>query len=457
MLAQGESPVGIGGSSPRCFCLLNMALRDFESSLRALRDGPEVGSHAFLTAWGALPKLLQVRLCRNGFTDPGTLSTLTDLSAEDRQETFREITGLGQGLTTADEQALWTLMQAATEAAQCQRRKIARMSSATVWMTAGARPAPTDTLRSRPPTPAETAATWPVPRKTRPSPTGTQTRAQAEQTERERWAKRLAAIIMDAELPAARAAEKAKSPETVLLACARGRRANTLRARVLEWEKAARWPKAAHGTAYPVELVQVLDFVSDRASEPCGRTCLTSFLTTLAFLEEVGGVPEQRRLSQDSLLKGLVEELTCQLSAGAPATKKAPRHLTLTLAALELAVGDCSYPPFKRGVAWFKLVRHWASLRWDDTKGITSEAMTMSSRPRAACDPHEDHRATQAGSPPGGVRFGGGLSGQSNLADGRVATLAGPQLPKGLLPAHAIPGLPRSSPGSREVCGQCGL
>ena len=37
---------------------------------------------------------------------------------------------------------------------------------------------------------------------------------------------------------------------------------------------------------------------------------------------------------------------------------------------LEELVLDTSKPLFQRGFAWFRLLRHWASLRWDDSQGL---------------------------------------------------------------------------------------
>ena len=46
---------------------------------------------------------------------------------------------------------------------------------------------------------------------------------------------------------------------------------------------------------------------------------------------------------------------------------------------LELCVVDVSNPIYCRGVAWLRLVKIWASLRFDDTLGIRPELMRLSS------------------------------------------------------------------------------
>ena len=48
--------------------------------------------------------------------------------------------------------------------------------------------------------------------------------------------------------------------------------------------------------------------------------------------------------------------------------------------ALERAVVDAELPLFVRGYAWYRLVRHWASLRFDDTSGISPGSRRVISR-----------------------------------------------------------------------------
>ena len=50
------------------------------------------------------------------------------------------------------------------------------------------------------------------------------------------------------------------------------------------------------------------------------------------------------------------------------------------LEALELAVGDTQLPLSRRGYAWNRLFRHWASLRFDDTAGLAPETLQRRAR-----------------------------------------------------------------------------
>ena len=44
--------------------------------------------------------------------------------------------------------------------------------------------------------------------------------------------------------------------------------------------------------------------------------------------------------------------------------------LVSLLACFEDAVGNEELPLYHRGYAWFKLLWHWSSTRWDDTQGL---------------------------------------------------------------------------------------
>ena len=98
------------------------------------------------------------------------------------------------------------------------------------------------------------------------------------------------------------------------------------------------------------------------------------------FSGEGGGVPVEVRLSSDSLVASTADFLTVSLSKGAAPTKKASMVLLCMVMALELYVLDEARPLYCRGVAWLKLVKIWASLRFDDTLGIRPELMILTSK-----------------------------------------------------------------------------
>ena len=186
-------------------------------------------------------------------------------------------------------------------------------------------------------------------------------------------------MIRRAELPVVARADMSIDPERALLGCTGKARARTIRKRIREWIKAEAWFLRVIGTCWPGSAGDVVDYLHDRAGEPCARTVPSSILGALSFVEKAGGVPAEDRLSADYLVTSTMESLTVSLSRGAAPTKKSAMVLLGIVLSLELYVVDDSRPRYCRGVAWLRLVKIWASLRFDDTLGIRPELMVLTS------------------------------------------------------------------------------
>ena len=196
-------------------------------------------------------------------------------------------------------------------------------------------------------------------------------REQIEEKGRTRWLRRLVQIIMDADLPLVKIAQQTLQPEATLATAAQGRRLRTLRQRVRTFLKASTWFSILSAVKFPLSEAQVLDYMRDRADEPCGRTCLRSFISSLAFIERGGAVPPQDRLSSRASVLEAMEEWTLEVSGpGGSARKKANPFFILIIISLELVVMDETLPNYKRAFAWFKLPKTWASLRFGDTVSL---------------------------------------------------------------------------------------
>ena len=204
-----------------------------------------------------------------------------------------------------------------------------------------------------------------------------QERSAVEETQRLLLVKEVVALIRRAGLPVVARADLSIDPVRALLGCTGKARARTIRKRVREWTKAEAWFLRVLGTCWPTSASEVVDYLHDRAEEPCARTVPASVLGALSFVEKAGGVPLEVRLSGDSLVVSTVESLTVSLSKGSSPTKKASMILLGMVMALELYVMDSSRPRYCRGVAWLRLVKAWASLRFDDTLGIRPELMIL--------------------------------------------------------------------------------
>ena len=62
------------------------------------------------------------------------------------------------------------------------------------------------------------------------------------------------------------------------------------------------------------------------------------------------------------------------------ARKQAPPLLLFLLGELEMVVRDSDRPLYHRAFAWYRLFRHWASLRWDDTQALLPSSLERRAR-----------------------------------------------------------------------------
>ena len=107
---------------------------------------------------------------------------------------------------------------------------------------------------------------------------GPEARAGAEQQERERWLRKLREHLVHAQLPLAKMALAKQHPESAWEGIGHGLRARTLRRRVKDWERAARYFQVAFGRSWPADVGMVLDHIqtmreSGAAHSPIQSSC----------------------------------------------------------------------------------------------------------------------------------------------------------------------------------------
>jgi len=211
-------------------------------------------------------------------------------------------------------------------------------------------------------------------------------REEDEAKERARWAKELAGLLLEANLPFARALA-GSSLDGASLRCCRGLRARTLAQRVSCWRPFRRWLLTTTGASWPQDTSVVLDYLEVRRAEGAPRTAFASLLSALRFLEEAGEVPEAERLYCNPALTNAEKEFSLAAAATAAQTSgsrqtrgQAPQLPLAVLAALERVVLDTELPAYHRAFAGFRLLRHWSSLRWDDTQGLPPSSLEERAR-----------------------------------------------------------------------------
>ena len=196
----------------------------------------------------------------------------------------------------------------------------------------------------------------------------------AEKQERDRWLGEIRNIMKRARLPVA----LRSSEEALLIRVAKGRRPNTLRKHVKTWAKASRWLKVVHDCEWPKTASQFAEFLEAMVEEPCARSFPESIYKTLMFLEHAGEVPEQDQLYRSPAVKNALEEAAHRLqNATMKETRKAVLLPVAVIMAWETHVVNEEAPRYPRIYAWFRLIKLWTGMRFDDTKGAPNRTMEM--------------------------------------------------------------------------------
>ena len=204
-------------------------------------------------------------------------------------------------------------------------------------------------------------------------------RADEEAAERTRWGREVAGLLVEAGLPFARTLGTTAPGSTLALRCCKGLRAKTLKQRVSCWRPLRRWLLQVGRPPFPAEASDFLGYLGVHEAQAT-RTTASSLLLALRFLEEAGEVPEGKRLSDDPALSNAAAENKTLPRRGPRAQQQAPPMVLTVLAALEDLVVDEGAQLYPRAFAWYRLFRHWSSLRWDDTQALLPASLERRAR-----------------------------------------------------------------------------
>ena len=205
-------------------------------------------------------------------------------------------------------------------------------------------------------------------------------RERAEEAERVRWIRSLAVLLYVGRTPISldfgSAMELGESRRV-----GKGRRPSTLRKHVKTWEKFVLWLKGAYNIEWPDAPCHFIDYLEERAAEPCGKSIPLSLLKTLMFMESSAEVPKMAQISVHPAVSNSMQEITRFLETASPSEiRKANMFPVKVVMAFERAVTDDSERKFVRALAWYKLVKVWGALRHSDAQGVDYGTMKLSSR-----------------------------------------------------------------------------
>ena len=209
--------------------------------------------------------------------------------------------------------------------------------------------------------------------------TDDQQRMNLEEMERDRLSGELVVLLRKfglIKLDEGKTPEKAQ--QWLLKRHAMGRRPNTLRQHVRLARKISYYMKGAYLQPWFRSSQDVMEYVSLRLEEPCGKSVPSSIWATLKFVETSAEVPESQKISSDLSLKNFFEEVARHPSWAIPKTRCSAQRIPLSIAlAWEMVLMNDAEKNYVRIYAWFKLLKLWAALRWDDTMGIPPSSIDL--------------------------------------------------------------------------------
>ena len=121
----------------------------------------------------------------------------------------------------------------------------------------------------------------------------------------------------------------------------------------------------------------MLDFMWARMGESQARTFPRELFGALSWIEGCAGIPEDRRVSKNEIVKRCVEKAAKDAEEAAPDQVKAPRIPVVVIAGLEVAVGNEELPVCLRVVAWCRLLKTFGVLRADDLQRISPDDVEL--------------------------------------------------------------------------------
>ena len=208
-----------------------------------------------------------------------------------------------------------------------------------------------------------------------------QQRAKVEEAERERLTRELVMLLRKAKLLEKEKPEEegGKAQFWATRRHAMGRRPNTLRVHVRLGRKLVDYMVGAYGRPWFRDEADVMEYVGLRLEEPCGKSVPRSIWSTIRFLEQAAELGEQEKISSSQALRNFFDEVSRHPSWSDGWKNRASANCLVVRIVLgwEEMVVRSDEKKYVRVFAWFKLVKLWAALRWDDTMGIPPASLVM--------------------------------------------------------------------------------
>ena len=187
--------------------------------------------------------------------------------------------------------------------------------------------------------------------------------------DRGRWVRSASGILVEDCYPVSELATGEGDGHIYLKRVFGGCRERTLRLRVRLWQRVRGWLRASGRCLRPCGkqvVCDMIDYLEELAKGQCSRTHPRAVISTLNLFETTGGVKAEDRIATNALVTSTVADLErCGLDV--------PVSI---VAAFEDQVCNVKMPEYKRIYAWWKLVRVWECMRYDDILHVDPKTIT---------------------------------------------------------------------------------
>lgn len=163
--------------------------------------------------------------------------------------------------------------------------------------------------------------------------------------------------------------ESTSQPERAMKALLGKYRASTLRRYLAGWQHYRKWCELVENRVTGA-ATSFIDYLYVREEEGMGASIPLAVSRSVAWFQQMAGVPEEHRLANNQAVDLVVKDLVKKLESKAMPIKRAPRWLTLMIGPMEEIVMSRKHPVGRRIAAWMKLVKMWAALRFSDAANM---------------------------------------------------------------------------------------
>ena len=211
-------------------------------------------------------------------------------------------------------------------------------------------------------------------------------RKKAEQRSREKWAQRILEILVQSGMPfGCEYVSKGWGPSSPeALRCLRGLRPASLKKRATDIGPFLRYVWGVFGKRWPTDPSEILSYFAVKAEEGASRSIYRSVQLSIKYFEEAGEQVKDFRLAELDSIVGAMKEYESRKRADDADLGKTRRQaaplLVKILGCLEKIVVDPSEKTYVRAYAWYRLLRHWASMRFDDGNGLNPDSLIARAR-----------------------------------------------------------------------------